>query len=92
MVRTGKLRESRDSSVLRFNVLPSLSKQHPAAKPVELMRYLIRQTSDPGDLILDPFFGSGTTGIAAALEGRRCIGIEKEAKYVDLARRRLNGV
>lgn len=89
VARTGELRGKRDAAVLRYTALPSLSKIHPAAKPVELMRYLIRQTTDPGDLILDPFAGSGTTGVAAALEGRRCLLVEKEPTYAALCRARV---
>jgi site-specific DNA-methyltransferase (adenine-specific) len=89
VARTGPLRVGRDSAVLTYHVTPALSADHPAAKPVGLMRYLIRQTTDPGDLILDPFAGSGTTGIAAAFEGRRCILIEKEPAYAKMCRERI---
>lgn len=89
VARTGELREGRDSAVLRFAVAPSLSTVHPAAKPVSLMRYLIRQTTDPGDIILDPFGGSGTTAVAAIAEGRRCILIEREPGYYEIARKRV---
>ena len=54
------------------------------------MRYLCRLTSTPyGGVVLDPFMGSGTTGIAALQEGRSFIGIEKEAEYMEIARRRI---
>ncbi len=89
VARTGLLRESRDSAVLRYPVLPSLSVEHPAAKPVELMRYLIRQTTDPGQTILDPFAGSGSTAEAALMEGRSCVLIEKDPRYADIIRRRV---
>jgi site-specific DNA-methyltransferase (adenine-specific) len=89
VARTGELREGRDAAVLRYTALPKLSAVHPAAKPVDLMRYLIRQTTDPGDLILDPFAGSGTTGVAAALEGRRCLLIEKVPTYAAICRERV---
>lgn len=89
VARTGLLREKRDSAVLRYPVLPSLSAVHPAAKPVDLMRYLIRQTTDRDDVILDPFGGSGSTAVAAALEGRRCIIIEREPAYVEVIHRRV---
>lgn len=62
---------------------------HPAEKPVELMRHLIKLLSPAEGAVLDPFCGSGTTGIAALLEGRRFIGIEREAEYVDIARARI---
>ena len=62
---------------------------HPHEKPVGLMRRLIRWTTQPGDLILDPFAGSGTTGVAAVAEGRRAILVEREPKYAEICRRRV---
>jgi DNA modification methylase len=58
---------------------------HPCTKPIKLMSYLISMGSRPGDLILDPFCGSGTTCIAAKLLDRRFIGIEKEEEYHRIA-------
>jgi site-specific DNA-methyltransferase (adenine-specific) len=63
---------------------------HPTVKPIALMRWLCRLYTPPGGLILDPFAGSGTTGCAAALEGFRFIGIEKDADYARIARARLS--
>lgn len=54
---------------------------HAAEKPVALMRHLVRLTTKPGGLVLDPFMGSGTTGEAAHLEGRRFLGMERETEY-----------
>ena len=65
------------------------SKPHPTTKPISLMLELIELFTDPGDLILDPFCGSGTTGVACLRLGRRFIGIEKDPKYAALARERL---
>jgi site-specific DNA-methyltransferase (adenine-specific) len=62
---------------------------HPTVKPVALMRWLVRLVARPGDTVLDPFTGSGTTGVACAMEGRDFIGIEREAEYVEIARRRV---
>lgn len=62
---------------------------HPTVKPIELMRWLIRLTVPVGGVVLDPFTGSGSTGCAAALEGRQFIGLEREAQYVDIARARI---
>ena len=64
---------------------------HPTVKPTELMRHLVRLVTPPGGTVLDPFLGSGTTGLAAELEGFPWIGIEKEAEYVQIAEARLNG-
>jgi site-specific DNA-methyltransferase (adenine-specific) len=62
---------------------------HPCVKPLALMRWLVRLITPPSGIVLDPFMGSGTTGIAAALEGFPFIGIEKEAEYMEIARRRI---
>lgn len=61
---------------------------HPAEKPVALMRRLLRLASPLGGTVLDPFAGSGSTGVAAIIEGREFIGIEREAHYVEIANRR----
>jgi site-specific DNA-methyltransferase (adenine-specific) len=68
--------------------LPSRN-HHPTVKPTDLMRYLCRLVTPPGGTVLDPFAGSGSTGKAAALEGFRFIGIEREAEYVEIARARI---
>ena len=62
---------------------------HPTVKPHNLMRYLCRLVTPPEGLVLDPFMGSGSTGRAAVAEGFRFIGIEKEAEYVEIARKRV---
>lgn len=64
-------------------------KPHPTTKPEPLMAELISLFTDPGDLILDPFGGSGTTAVAAKRLGRRCILIEREEKYCEVAAKRL---
>lgn len=62
---------------------------HPTVKAIALMRWLLRLFTPPGGKVLDPFAGSGTTLCAAALEGIDCTGIEREAQYVEVARRRV---
>ena len=62
--------------------------KHPTQKPIELLEKIILSSTDEGDLILDPFNGSGTTGIVASRLGRGYIGIEKEIEYLDLTIRR----
>jgi site-specific DNA-methyltransferase (adenine-specific) len=63
---------------------------HPTVKPVDLLSYLVRLTKTPtGGVVLDPFSGSGTTGMACAIEGRDYIGIELNAPYNEIARRRI---
>lgn len=58
---------------------------HPTVKPTSLMKYLVRLASRPGDEILDPMCGSGSTGRGAILEGRRFFGIDGEASHVEVA-------
>jgi site-specific DNA-methyltransferase (adenine-specific) len=65
------------------------NKVHPTQKPVALMEYLIRTYTNPGDTILDNCMGSGTTGVACVNTGRSFIGIEKDAGYFDVAKRRI---
>ena len=63
---------------------------HPTVKPVALMRWLVRLVTPPGGLVLDPFAGSGTTGLACITEQCRFLGIEREAEYVAIANTRLH--
>lgn len=62
---------------------------HPHKKPIALLSILIRQSTKKDGVVLDPFMGSGSTGVACTLEGRGFIGIEREASYVKLARERI---
>ena len=63
--------------------------KHPTVKSIELMRWLCRLVSPPGGTVLDPFMGSGSTGVACAAEGFRFCGIEKSAEYLGWARARV---
>jgi len=63
--------------------------EHPSQKPIALMEYLIRTYSNESDTILDPFMGSGTTGVAALKLGRKFIGIEISEQYFDIACNRI---
>jgi adenine-specific DNA-methyltransferase len=63
---------------------------HPAEKPVGLLRFLIEETTKPGDIVLDPFCGSGSTLVAARASGRRAVGVEIEEVHCNTARRRLD--
>lgn len=67
-------------------------KSHPTQKPEALLHRIIVGTTNPGDVILDPFFGTGTTGAVAKLLGRHWIGLERDGDYVDVATRRINNV
>jgi DNA modification methylase len=73
---------SRPAVRLRRNI-------HPTVKPLALMRWLVPLVTPPGGIVLDPFTGSATTGIAAVMEDRPFLGIEREAKYIDIACARL---
>lgn len=63
---------------------------HPTVKPVLLMEWLVRLVTPPGGLVLDPFLGSGTTGAAAVRQAFRFVGIEREAEYIEIAKRRID--
>jgi DNA modification methylase len=77
------------NGVASLNKAFHVRNHHPTVKPVALMRWLVRLVTPPDGLVLDPFTGSGTTGIAATLEGRHFLGIEREAEYVEIARARI---
>lgn len=62
---------------------------HPTVKPVDLMRWLVRLVTPVNGLVLEPFLGSGTTGVASSLEGFRSIGIEREPDYADICLQRI---
>ena len=62
---------------------------HPTVKPLDLMCYLVRLVTPKGAIVLDPFMGSGTTGCAAAIEGARFVGIEREGEYITIAQERV---
>jgi site-specific DNA-methyltransferase (adenine-specific) len=68
------------------------NQSHPTEKSVDTLRPIVEVFSKPGEIVLDPFSGSGSSLVAAALLGRNYLGIELESKYCDLARRRLAGV
>jgi site-specific DNA-methyltransferase (adenine-specific) len=58
---------------------------HPTVKPVTLMQYLVRLITPPGGRVLDPFNGSGTTGIACKVEGFSYVGLDREQEYIDIS-------
>jgi site-specific DNA-methyltransferase (adenine-specific) len=62
---------------------------HPTVKPINVMRWLVRLVTPPGGLVLDPFMGSGTTGIACALEGFRFLGVERDEHFAEIAAARI---
>jgi len=68
------------------------AKAHPTQKPESLLHRVILGTTNPGDVVLDPFFGTGTTGAVAKMLGRDFIGIEREAAYREVAEKRIANV
>jgi site-specific DNA-methyltransferase (adenine-specific) len=63
--------------------------RHPTQKPLSLLDRIVRAGSTPGDLVLDPFNGSGTTGVAALAAGRRYVGIDVDRAYLELTKKRI---
>jgi site-specific DNA-methyltransferase (adenine-specific) len=66
--------------------------RHPTQKPLALLDRIVRAGSSPGELVIDPFNGSGTTGVAALRAGRRYVGIDTDLEYIDLTRRRIKTI
>lgn len=81
--------QSHPTTLLDFYQAPR-GKVHPTEKPVELFRYLIETYTEEGDLVVDPFLGSGTTAVACAETNRRFIGGDLSAEYVEMASKRLS--
>ena len=75
-------------NIIQFNM--DKPKIHPTQKPVSLLEYLIKTYSNEGDIVLDNCMGSGSTGVACKNLNRNFIGIEKEEKYFEIAKERLN--
>ena len=63
---------------------------HSTVKPIKLMQYLVRMVTPPNGIVLDPFVGSGTTGIACKLEGFNFVGMEQDPEYAKIAEGRIN--
>ena len=71
-----------------LNKIKIVKNNHPTVKPIKLFEWLIKLITREGHIVLDPFIGSGTTIIAAHNTGRKCVGIEKEEEYIEIAKRR----
>ena len=76
-------------NVWERETIPMQKRFHTCEKPVDILSRIIRTSSRTGDTVLDPFMGSGSTGVACVQEGRRFIGIEREDKYFEVAKRRI---
>lgn len=83
--------QGENTNVLYFDVPHQKERVHPTQKPIDLLEYLIKCYSNPGQTVLDNCMGSGSTGVACMRCGRQFIGIEKDAKYFEIAKRRLEG-
>lgn len=79
---TGAFHSKTGSNVLRFGRVHGTKKEHPTQKPVDLMKAIVRVVSPKGGLVIDPFCGSGSTGVACVQEERNFIGIERDAEFV----------
>ena len=77
----------RPIDIISIPCVPAIHLQHPNEKPVALAKIILKQ--NVGETILDPFMGSGTTGVACVRLGRKFIGIEIEPKYFEIAKRRI---
>jgi site-specific DNA-methyltransferase (adenine-specific) len=72
------------------NSIRHLKNFHPTVKPIKLMQYLVRLITPPNGIVLDPFCGSGTTGVACKLEGVQFVGLEQDAEYCKIAQARID--
>jgi site-specific DNA-methyltransferase (adenine-specific) len=63
---------------------------HPTVKPVKLMQYLVKMITPPNGIVLDPFCGSGTTGVACKLDGFNFVGLEQDPEYCKIAEARID--
>ena len=88
--RTGDPQPIPGTSSTRGTTSGNRGNFHPTVKPIALMRYLVRLATPPGGTVLDPFTGSGSTGIACKLEGFNFIGCERDPEYIDIARARID--
>ncbi|MGE0342545.1 MAG: site-specific DNA-methyltransferase [Porticoccaceae bacterium] len=84
-----RLIPSRDCSVIAIDRLPSSKMIHPTEKPVALIRRLLEMSTNPGDLVIDPFAGSFSTADACKTLGRRCVAIEEDSDHFERGRRRV---
>jgi site-specific DNA-methyltransferase (adenine-specific) len=84
-----RLNGSRDPNLLSIPRINPKLMVHPTEKPIPLLQYLVVKSTDPDEVVLDPFAGSGSTLMAARSLGRRAVGIEIEERYCEIAARRL---
>lgn len=94
-LRKGKAKWINDiggsKTVHKFNNIIG-NKLHPTQKPVDLLEFYIKNSSNEGDIVFDPFMGSGSTAIAALNTGRQYLGFELDEQYIDVSNERLNAI
>lgn len=92
MLRKGPARNINDMGTPNLLRVPNIigNKEHPTEKPVGLMELLIKNSSNEGDLVIDPFMGVGATGVACKNLDRKFIGIEIDEKYFNIAQNKLS--
>lgn len=92
LLRKGFAKNINDMGSVNVFTTPNIigNKLHPTEKPVDLMRQMIEQSTSPGQIILEPFMGAGSTIIACKQSSRNYVGIEIDKKYFDIAQKRIN--
>ena len=88
--KSHRLRGKRRNDVFEFSKVNSTSYMHPTQKPVDLLCEIINRSTDKGDVVLDCFMGSGSTGVACINTGRKFIGMELDKQYFDIAANRIS--
>ena len=83
-----KGKPKQQQNIIRFSIRGKMP-EHPSPKPIEYMKQVISRMTTENDTILDPFMGSGTTGVACMMEGRKFIGIEIDPDYYKIAEKRI---
>ena len=92
-LRKGKAKNINNLGSKTIITVPNVrNKMHPTEKPVELMSILVENSSNENDVVLDPFMGSGSTGVACLNTNRNFIGIELDKTYFDIAQNRINKI
>jgi DNA modification methylase len=83
--------EGQDERSVAFKARPTpMANVHPTVKPIKLMQYLVKMITPPNGIVLDPFCGSGTTGVACKLDGFQFVGMEQDPEYSKIAESRIN--
>jgi site-specific DNA-methyltransferase (adenine-specific) len=80
------------TDVWAFPTVQAYEGKHPCEKPLDMMRHIITTSTRPGAVVLDPFMGSGSTGLACVLEGRAFVGVEMDPAYLGIARQRVGRI